>query len=54
MRGMNIKDLTLMFEWLDSGQYTTTDIAEFTGINPNLIDSIVEIYEAKVDLELYA
>lgn len=51
---MKIKDVKTIFKWLKDGRWTPTDIAEFTGINPDLIDSIVEIYEVDVDLELYA
>lgn len=50
---MNIKDVIKIFEWLNDG-HTPESIALFTGIYPDLIDSIVVIYEAKVDLELYA
>lgn len=51
---MKIEDIETIFTWLSDGRWTPIDIAEFTGINPDIIDSICDLYTANVDLELYA
>lgn len=50
---MKIEDIETIFTWLSDG-HTPSNIALFTGINPDIIDSICDLYTANVDLELYA
>ena len=50
---MEIKDIKQIYKWLDEG-HTGSEIAKFTMINPDIIDKIMELKKADVNLEIYA
>jgi len=50
---VKLKVLASIFKWLDEG-YTPLAIANWSGINPDVIDSINELRKIDVDLELFA
>jgi len=45
--------LKRIWEMLDEG-YSGKEIANFFYINPDIIDSIIELKKAKVNLDVYA
>ena len=49
---MKLKVMINIFKWLDEG-YSPLALANWSGINPDIIDTINELRKTNVDLDLY-